>query len=133
MASHSSAAIAAPKGTNMNAFLSKSILGICTAALVGASMLPLAASAGEVNNRVNREQARIDRGVADGQMTRREFDRTESRLDRIDAQRERDLRANGGHLTPGERGQLNRELNRNSRAIYFDNHNRARQPGAPLR
>jgi hypothetical protein len=133
MTSHSSAAIAAPKGPNMNAFLSKSILGICTAALVGATMLPLAASAGEVNNRVDRQQARIDRGVADGQMTRREFDRTESRLDRIDAQRERDLRANDGHLTPGERGQLNRELNRNSRAIYFDNHNRARQPGAPLR
>jgi hypothetical protein len=133
MTSYSSAAIAASKGPNMNAFLSKSILGICTAALVGASMLPLAASAGEVNNRVNHQQARIDRGVSDGQMTRGEFDRTQSRLGRIDAQRERDLRSNDGHLTPGERGQLNRELNRNSRAIYFDKHNRARQPGAPLR
>jgi hypothetical protein len=133
MASYSSAAIAASKGPNMNAFLSKSILGICTAALVGATMLPLAASAGEVNDRIDRQQARINHGVGDGQMTRGEFDRTESRLDRIDAQRERDLRANDGHLTPGERRQLNRELNRNSRAIYFDNHNRARQPGAPLR
>jgi hypothetical protein len=133
MASHVFAAIAAKKGPNVNALVSKSILGICTAALIGATMLPLAASAGEVNNRIDRQQARIDRGVADGQMTRGEFDRTESRLARIDAQRERDLRANDGHLTPGERARLNRELNRNSRAIFFDNHNRARQPGAPLR
>ncbi len=115
----------------MNAFVSKSILSLCTAALLGATMLPVAASAGEVDNRVNRQQQRINNGVASGQMTRGEYARTESRLDRINAQRERDLRANGGRLTHGEYEHLNREENRNSRAIYFDKHNLRRQPGAP--
>ena len=117
----------------MNAFFSKAILTASTAVLIGATMLPLAASAGEVHNRVGNQQARINQGVRDGQMTRGEYGRTESRLDRINAQRERDLRANGGTLTRGEHNQLNRELNRNSRSIYYDKHNVNRQPGAPLR
>jgi len=113
----------------MNKTVSTSLLALA----LTTALAPLAASAGEVHNRINTQQARINQGVASGQMTRGEYDRTESRLAAINAQRRADLRANGGTLTGGEKAQLNREENRNSRAISFDKHNDARQPGAPRR
>jgi hypothetical protein len=102
---------------------------ITFAALVLAA-LPLAASAGEVDNRIHNQQARINQGVASGQMTRGEYARTETRLDRINAGRRHDLRANGGRLTAAEKHNLNVRENHLSNTIYFDKHNRAHQPGA---
>jgi hypothetical protein len=113
------------------ASLKKFALGAVAAASFAVALAPLAAQAGEVSNRIGDQQARIAQGVRDGQLTRGEFDRTEGDLARINAQRRADLRANGGTLTPAERGQLNRELNRNSERIYFEKHNLNRQPGAP--
>ena len=109
------------------AAFTKALLG---AALFAAVAAPLAANAGEVHNRIVHQQTRIDQGVASGQLTRREYMSTEGHLQAIEAQRRHDLRKNGGHLTPFERRHLNREENRNSRLIYFDKHNLARQPGA---
>ncbi len=100
---------------------------LLTTALLAVAIAPLAASAGEVDNRVNREQARINQGVASGQLTHGEYNRVESREDLINAQRERDLRKNDGHLTAGEYRRLNREQNGLSRSIYFDKHNVNRQ------
>jgi hypothetical protein len=117
----------------VNAFFSKSILGAGAIAAFALAISPLAASAGEVHNRVNNQQARINQGVRDGQLTQGEYDRDENHLDRINAQRERDLRRDGGHLTAGQDHRLNRELNNDSNRIYFTKHDRARQPGAPLR
>ena len=94
-------------------------------------LLPVAASAGEVHNRVDRQQGRINQGVRSGQLTQREYVSDENHLDRINAQRNRDLRHDDGHLTAAQHNQLNRELNRNSERIYFTKHNRAHQPGAP--
>jgi hypothetical protein len=108
-----------------HAALTKSLLG---AALFVAVAAPLAANAGEVHNRIVHQQARIDRGVADGRLTRGEYYSTQRHLQTIAAHRRADLRANGGRLTPAERRQLNGELNRNSRRIYFDKHNLAHQP-----
>ena len=65
------------------------------------ALVPMIASAGEVENRVHDQQSRIDQGVHNGSMTYGEYHRTESRLDQIQAQRNRDLRANGGHLSAG--------------------------------
>jgi PBP1b-binding outer membrane lipoprotein LpoB len=110
-----------------HAAFTKSLLG---AAFLLAVSAPLAAGAGEVQNRIDRQQTRINQGVASGQLTRREYNSTEGHLQAIEAQRRRDLRANGGRLTVAEHRQLNREENRNSRRIYFDKHNLARQPGA---
>lgn len=98
------------------------IIGIAVAALV-----PVAASAGEVQNRINRENARINAGVANGSVTAGEYRRLDRGADRIQAQRNRDLRMNDGHLTPAEYRQLNREENNLSDRIYFDKHNRAHQ------
>jgi hypothetical protein len=117
----------------VNPLFSKSILGAGAIAAFALAISPVAASAGEVHNRVNNQQARINQGVRDGQLTQGEYDRDENHLDRINAQRDRDLSKDGGHLTPGQSHQLNRELNNNSNRIYFTKHDRARQPGAPLR
>lgn len=94
---------------------------IAAGALV--AFVPLAASAGEVENRVHDQQARINQGVHNGSLTRGEYDRTETRLDRIQAQRNRDVRRDDGHLTGHQYARLNREENGLSNRIYFDKHN----------
>ncbi len=107
----------------------KSLVAASSAIVFAAATLPSAASAGEAYNRVHRQESRIDRGVASGQLTRNEYRRVDGRLDAIDARRRAYLRANDGHLTPAERARLNRELDASSTNIYFDKHNRADQPG----
>jgi hypothetical protein len=92
-----------------------------------AALIPVAASAGEVQNRLNNETARIDQGVHNGSLTGGEYGRLDARQDRIQAQRNRDLRANDGRLTGSEYRHLNREENRLSDRIYFDKHNTFRQ------
>ena len=85
-----------------------------------AAFIPLAASAGEVQNRVENLNDRIDAGVSGGQLTRGEYFRLDRTADRIQRQRNRDLRINDGHLTPAEYHHLNREENHLSDRIYFD-------------
>jgi hypothetical protein len=97
-------------------------------ALLTAFVAPLAAMAdGPVEQRVDNQQHRINQGVRSGQLTRGEYHRLDNGLDRIQAQRQRDLRRNDGRLTAAEYRQLNRQQNRLSDRIYFDKHNRARQ------
>jgi hypothetical protein len=103
-------------------------IAIITAAFA-ALVAPLAASAGEVGNRVENQQDRIQQGVRSGQLTFGEYRNDERHLDGINDQRRADLRRNDGHLTPWQHAQLNRELNHNSGRIYFTKHNRADQPG----
>jgi hypothetical protein len=91
------------------------------------AFIPTVASAGEVENRVHDQQGRINQGVRNGSMTYREYHGTETRLDQIQAQRNRDLRANDGHLTGREDANLNHEENNLSDRIYFDKHNRFNQ------
>lgn len=96
-------------------------------ALLASLVAPLAAGAGEVENRLHREDARINQGVRNGSLTYGEYQRLDNAADRIQAQRNRDLRRNDGRLTAAEYRQLNREENTLSDRIYFDKHNRARQ------
>jgi hypothetical protein len=93
------------------------------------AIVPLAANAGEVQNRLHRENQRINQGVANGSLTYGEYRRLDRSSDRITAQRNRDLKANGGTLTAAERARLNREQNRLSDRISFDKHNAPDQPG----
>jgi len=111
----------------VKSIVSKIILTAGAVAAFTAATLPSLAQAGEVHNRIERQQMRINQGVRSGQLTRGEYQRDDARLDRIQAQRRRDLR--DGHLSSAEKTQLNRELNRNSDDIYFTKHNRADQPG----
>lgn len=95
------------------------------AALLGAAFLPMAAQAQGINQRLHDQHGRIHQGVGSDQLTRREQYRLNRRDARIHAQEHLDRRFDNGHLTGGERRNLNRELNRTSGAIYRDKHNGA--------
>jgi hypothetical protein len=77
----------------------------------------------EVNKRIENQKDRIEAGVADDQLTRREAARVERHDKQIHAQEKKDRQENGGNLTNKEKRQLNRELNRNSREIARERHN----------
>jgi len=101
--------------------------GLIATALLASIIAPLAASAGEVEQRIDNQQHRINQGVRNGALTGGEYRRLDNGQDRIQAERNRDLRRNDGHLTAAEYKRLNRQENRLSDRIYFDKHNRARQ------
>ncbi|HTJ26380.1 MAG TPA: hypothetical protein VMA36_09450 [Candidatus Limnocylindria bacterium] len=96
---------------------------LVSTALLAALVAPLAASAGEVQNRIDTQQHRINQGVRSGSLTNGETNRLQRSENRIQAERNYDLRRNDGHLTAGERVRLNRQENRVSARIYDDKHN----------
>ncbi|MGI9036176.1 MAG: hypothetical protein ACR2GD_09075 [Pyrinomonadaceae bacterium] len=80
-----------------------------------------------VNKRQENQQDRIAQGIKSGELTPREaarLENQETRLNRIEARK----RASGGKLTNRERGQLERDLNRESRSIYRQKHDKQTQP-----
>lgn len=91
------------------------------AALLGAVLLPLAAQADSINDRLHDQHQRIHQGVASGQLTRREQHRLNAREASIRRQEYRD-RLSGGRFTPRERRHIQGELNRSSRAVYRQTH-----------
>jgi hypothetical protein len=99
--------------------MNKSIIAILTGLLV---FTPLVAQAGQVQNRINNQERRIERGVKNGSISPQEYRRLDRRIDSIEAARSRDLRS-GGKLTQTEKNRLNQRLNRTSRSIYHDKHN----------
>src|SRR5262245_13695692 len=96
--------------------------------VIGVLLLATAASAaparrGNINARERRQAERIKDGKADGQLTRGELDRLRGDEAAIRAE-ERVYRRIGGGLNAAERRDLERDLNRTSREIYRDRHNR---------
>jgi len=75
-----------------------------------------------VENRQERQQQRIDQGVASGELNKREAARLEREQGRI-AAREEKAKADGV-VTKQERRQLHREQNRASRHIAKEKHDR---------
>ena len=94
-----------------------------------AMLVPLTASAQEVQGRESNQQQRIGQGVANGQITSGGAAKLENRERRINASRRADLAANGGHLTPGAFHNLNQRENAASARIHTDKHNDIAQPG----
>ncbi|MEK6410763.1 MAG: hypothetical protein AABN34_27885 [Acidobacteriota bacterium] len=94
-------------------------LFFAAAFVLGASAVSLAGPRG-INKREYREQQRINQGIRSGELTRREAARLEAGLARIRIH-ERFARADG-NVTPRERARLERELSRESRAIYRQKH-----------
>jgi hypothetical protein len=71
----------------------------------------------EVNHRLQNQNKRIDRKVADGKMSAKEGAKLEKNDHQI-RHEERDMASqNGGHLTKQERRTLNQQENQNSRKI----------------
>jgi hypothetical protein len=101
---------------------------VISGVLTGAMLLAIGATglAGPRTPRINRrqenQQDRIQQGIKSGQLTRGEARRLEAAEGRIQANKLIDK--SDGNVSPRERAQLNRELNRESRAIYRDKHNR---------
>jgi hypothetical protein len=95
---------------------------LVSTALLAALVAPLAASAGEVQNRIDYQQHRINQGVRNGTLSYGEANRLDRAENRIQIQRNRDLRRNDGHLTGAEYRSLNRQENRLSAHIYRTKH-----------
>jgi hypothetical protein len=72
----------------------------------------------EVNRRERNQQRRIDRKVANGQLSAQQAKQIESNEAGVKAQERAEVKANGGYLTKPQQRQLNRELNQDSRAIH---------------
>src|SRR5262245_56285579 len=80
-----------------------------------------------INAREHRQQERIGQGVRSGELTNRETLRLEREQLRIERQEDR-FRASGDGLSQRERARLEHELNRSSRDIYRQKHDRQDSP-----
>jgi hypothetical protein len=76
-----------------------------------------------INDRQRNQQQRIRQGIRSGELTRREAYRVQSRQARIGV-REAYARRSGGEFTLRERARIQRQLNRSSRGIYRQKHDR---------
>ena len=84
-----------------------------------------------VNQRLENQKDRIQAGVADDQLTKREAARAARRDRAIHLKELKDRQANGGTLTEQEKAELNRALNRNSRRIARERGNNRKPQTQP--
>jgi hypothetical protein len=91
---------------------------LCTAVVFA----PVAAQAGQLKNRIDRQEGRIYQGVKNGSLTPKEYRHLENQEDRNEAARLRAIKS-GGKLTSAEKRRLNHRLNHTSNAIYRAKHN----------
>jgi hypothetical protein len=85
----------------------------------------------KVGQRRENQQDRIAQGVKSGQLTAGETAKLENQEKGINQQVKADHAANGGKLTPGEKTQINKEQNQESKKIYNKKHNARTQAGTP--
>jgi hypothetical protein len=72
----------------------------------------------QVENRIDNQQSRIDKGVSDGQINARQAARDDAKLGREQTSLNKDMAGDQGHITRGEQRNLNRRLNKGSRMIH---------------
>ena len=76
-----------------------------------------------VNNRLKRQQARINQGIQSGELTRSEAKNLEKHEANIATDAKLDKAENGSKLTPQEHKNLERRLNMQSGRIFRKKHN----------
>ncbi|HTD28763.1 MAG TPA: hypothetical protein VK660_05190 [Xanthomonadaceae bacterium] len=76
----------------------------------------------EVNQRLDNQQKRIDRGVASGKINAKQEARDEKQDANIAQRESADEAKHGGHLTKGEQQRLNKSENQDSRRIHKQKH-----------
>ena len=109
--------------------LLSSLIGLAVAATFasGAAMaqdnVPGHPRVNEVNQRLENQQDRIQKGVADGQITGKQAARDEKQDANIARRESADEAKHNGHLTKGEQRRLNRSENHDSRRIHRQRHN----------
>jgi len=72
----------------------------------------------EVEKRIQNQQDRVDKGVSDGQINTKQAARDDAKIGREQASLNQDEAKNGGHITKAEQRNLNKRLNKGSRAIH---------------
>lgn len=72
----------------------------------------------EVERRIDNQQARVDRGVSDGQINAAQATRDDAKLGREQTSLNKDMAAHNGHITRGEQRNLNKRLNKGSANIH---------------
>lgn len=107
--------------------------------LIGASMPALYAQQTtsnqrhSINSRDARQQARINKGVADGQITPKGAAAADAHQNKINSEESSMRAADNGHLTATDRHKIARQQDRTSQRIDQRNHNGATDPGVPPR
>lgn len=86
-----------------------------------------------INARDTRQQNRINKGVADGQITPKGAAAADAHQAHLNAEQSRMRAADGGQLTSEDRHRIARQQDRTSRNIYNRNHNRATDAGVAPR
>lgn len=74
----------------------------------------------EVNARLHNQNARINQGLRDHQITRAQAHQLRSDDRSIRTEERADASVNGSHITRAEQRQINAQENANSRAIHHD-------------
>jgi hypothetical protein len=77
----------------------------------------------EVQQRIDNQESRVDRGISDGQINAKQAAHDDAKLGREQNSLNQDEAKNGGHITKGEQNNLNKRLNKGSRQIYRQRHN----------
>ena len=72
----------------------------------------------EVERRIDRQQARVDRGVSAGQINAAQAARDDAKLGREQASLNKDMAGDKGHITKAEQRNLNKRLNKGSATIH---------------
>lgn len=102
---------------------------IAAAALIGSTGGAFAQSApnvsdpghpriNEVQQRIDNQENRVDRGISDGQINAKQATHDDAKIAREQNSLNKDQAKNGGHITKREQRNLNRRLNRGSRQIH---------------
>jgi hypothetical protein len=76
----------------------------------------------EVQQRIDNQQNRVDRGISDGQINAKQAAHDDAKLSREQHSLNRDEAKNGGHITKAEQRNLNKRLNKGSGQIYRQRH-----------
>jgi len=93
-----------------------------TGAMAADTTVPGHPRVNEVNQRIDNQQARTAKGLANGTITARQAANDERRDANIAQRASADEAKHNGHLTRAETRRLNRAENRNSRAIHRQRH-----------
>lgn len=76
----------------------------------------------EVQQRIDNQENRVDRGISDGQINAKQAGHDDAKLAREQNSLNKDQAKNGGHITKGEQNNLNKRLNKGSGQIYRQRH-----------
>lgn len=76
----------------------------------------------EVQDRINNQESRVDKGVSDGQISAKQAARDDAKLAREQNSLNQDQAKHGGHITKAEQRNLNKRLNKGSKQIYDQRH-----------